>query len=481
MKTAEAEIRPAPELVLPRKIHLVGIGGDGMSSLAGLLWEGGYLISGSEQEDLSKVKQKPMLERFEREGVQIFFGHSPENISSDTGLIVRSSIISEENPEIKEARRQGIPIMKRSEVLGRLMERKYGIAIAGTAGKTTTTAMVGLILQEVGFDPSIMVGARLDYLEGRNYRYGNGLPFVVEADEFDRSFLDLKYKIAIVTNIFWGDHLDYYPTEQEMLKAFGEFVLRIPPDGLLIVCGDDINVQIVSAAAKCDVFTYGFQVKNDYWAENIRPDPKVTIFDFVCRDHKIGRVELHAPGKHNVLNAMAAIITATHLGIDFSDAVIALAKYEGAKRRLEIKGEMNGITIVDDFAHNPRQIQATLEGLKQMFPQKKIIVVFQPRQFRRTKIFLNELAGCFDLADQVIVTDISRGIGDTEEEIKSVHASNLVRRMIELGLNGKYIGEFKDVTDHLRRTARSGDVVITLGSGNVYRVGEMISEQNLTD
>ena len=228
MREIEAKIKPAPESGLPGRVHLIGIGGDGMSGLAGLMRQEGHQISGSEQEDRKRIKQKPLLEEFQRCGVPIFFGHFSENISPETALVVRSSIIPDDNPEVKRAIEMGIPVIKRAEALGRLMERKQGIAVAGTAGKTTTTAMLGLILEKSDLDPSIMVGARFSYLRGRNYRCGRG-PFVVEADEFDRSFLYLKYESAIVTNLFWGDHLDYYLTEEEMMAAFGEFVAGIPP------------------------------------------------------------------------------------------------------------------------------------------------------------------------------------------------------------------------------------------------------------
>jgi len=471
MSRQEKEFRPAPETILPEKIHLIGIGGDGMSSLAGLLEEMGYQVSGSEQEEPSRIKQRPMLQFFQKKGIQIAFGHYPENIPSGVGLVVRSSIIPFSNPEVKWALTNGIPVCKRSEVLGKLMGGKEGVAVAGTAGKTTTTAMLGLILEKAGFDPTISLGARVDYLGDRNYRYGKGKCFIAEADEFDRSFLDLKYEIAIITSLFWGDHLDYFKDKDKMLSAFAEFISRIPSDGFLIVNGDDENAVLLARQAKCCVVNYGIRQGKDFQIGDIRQDPQQTIFSLINRGRSLA-VQLHVPGKHNILNATAALIASEILGVNISQAISAISEYKGAKRRMEIKGARNGVIVVDDFAHNPVQIQATLEGLRQLFPHKKVIAIFQPRQFRRTKVFLKELARSFNLADKIIVTDISRGIGDTEEEIKSVHASDLVGEMQKTGKDAIYIGNFEEVVKWLLENLEGEAVVITLGTGDIYRVGE---------
>jgi len=471
MSSQEKEFRPAPETVLPKRIHFIGIGGDGMSSLAGLLLEMGYQVSGSEQKETSRIKQKPMLQFFQEKGIKVSFGHSPENVPPGVELVVRSSIIPFSNPEVEWALNHGIPVRKRSEVLGMLMAGKEGVAVAGTAGKTTTTAMLGLILEKAGFDPTISLGARADYWEDKNYRYGKGKYFIAEADESDRSFLDLNYKIAIITSLFWGDHLDYFKDEKEMLSAFAEFVYRIPSEGFLIVNGDEENAVFLARQARCRVVTYGIRQGKDFQIGKIRQNPKQTIFSLINGGRSL-EIQLRVPGRHNILNATAALIASEILGVNISKAISIISEYKGVKRRMEIKGTRNGVVVFDDFAHNPIQIQATLEGLRQLFPQKRVIAIFQPRQFRRTKVFLKELAESFNLADRVIVTDISRGIGDTEEEIKSVHASDLVRQMEKIGKDAAYIGNFEKVVKWLLENLKGEEVVITLGTGDIYRVGE---------
>ncbi|MGB9706661.1 MAG: UDP-N-acetylmuramate--L-alanine ligase [Microgenomates group bacterium] len=471
----EKENKPAPELILPSQIHLIGIGGDGMSGLAGLLLEMGYQISGSEQTDPSRIKQRPMLEFFRNQGIPVYFGHSQKNIPFGTGLIIRFSIIPFSNPEVTWAVNHGVSVLRRSEVVGKLMEGREGVAVAGTAGKTTTTAMLGLILERAGKDPTILLGARVDYLGDKNYRYGRGAPFVAEADEFDRSFLDLKYRIAIITSLFWGDHLDYFKDENEMLAAFTEFVSRIPPDGFLIVNGDDENATFVTRQARCSVVTYGIKQGKDFQIDDIRPNSHQTIFNLISGG-RVLEVQIHVPGRHNVLNATAAVIASNILGTDISQAVSVISEYKGVKRRMEIKGSRNGVIVVDDFAHNPIQIQATLEGLKQWFPENRVVAVFQPRQFRRTRVFLNELAGSFKLADRVIITDISPGIGDTEREMKSIHARDLVGRIQEIGQEAIYISNFEEIVKWLLDNLKRGEIVITLGTGDVYRVGEEFLE-----
>lgn len=473
MSRAEFETKPAPEIVLPKHLHFIGIGGDGMSGLARLLQEQGFTISGSDNIDQSRIKQPKVVEVLRGKGATVYFGQRPVNISPETGLVIRSSAISLDNPEVLKACELGIPVWKRSELLGHLMEPKYGVAIAGCAGKSTTTGMLGVILEKLGFDPTLVVGARIENLGG-NFRLGKGKHFIVEADEYDRSFLDLKFKMAILTPIFYGDHMDYYRDEEKMLGAFVNFVQKLPLDGLLACYGEDKNIEKVARYAPCQVVTFGFSPSCEWQAIDLEQTSLFSRFSIVKNRQVLGKCTLQIPGKHNILDALAAISSSYYLGVELEKACDSLLEYKGAKRRLELKGVVNEVTVIDDFGHNPIQIKATLEGLRQIYPGSRVWCVFQPRQFRRTKAMLPGLANSFDLVDGLIIADISRGLGDTEEHIEAVHARDLVEILKKNGKEALYIGSLEGIAGYLVNVLKPNDVLLTLGSGNVYQVADKV-------
>ena len=437
-----------------------------MSGIAEVLLNLGYTISGSD------LKLSPITERLAGMGAQVFEGHAASNVEGARALVV-SSAVDEENPEVQEARRLQIPVIPRGELLAELMRLKYGIAIAGSHGKTTTTSMTATILNHAGLDPTVVVGGRVGSMGGSNARVGHSDFLVVESDESDGSFLKLSPIVAVVTNID-REHLDHYPTLEAIKEAFIEFVNKIPFYGVCIVCLDNPNVQAILPAMKRRVITYGTTAQADMEAIDIGCGHFASDFRLRYRGADLGRFHLRIPGRHNVLNAMAAACVALELEVKPDAIREALAGFSGVDRRFQIRGVEGGVTVVDDYGHHPTEIRATLDGAK-LCGFRRIHVLFQPHRYSRTAHLMDEFARAFNQADSLFVMDIYAA---SEKPIEGVTAEALVERLRQFGHRSvEYAGSLARGVEALEAVAQSGDMALTLGAGNVYQAGEMLLEK----
>lgn len=444
------------------KIHLVGIGGIGMSGIAEILQNQGFQVSGS---DIGTNENTTYLENL---GVEVFIGHNSNNIQGAEVVVYSSAVNVNENPEIREAQRLGIPVLRRAEMLAEISRMKYSIAVAGTHGKTTTTSMIGLILIEAGFDPTVIVGGRLKDFGGTNARLGNGDWIIVEADEYDRSFLQLLPTIAVVNNIE-PEHMDIYRDYDDLLETFTKFSNKIPFYGFLAAGLDDNGVKDLLFSVNKKIFSYGISRNADFRANNIETIPYGTQYDLLFQGKFLGKVILKIPGLHNIKNSLAAITVASKIGISIEICTSALAKFNGVYRRFDIKGEAKGIMIVDDYAHHPTEIQATLQAARNGW-DRRIVAVFQPHTFTRTQKFYKEFARAFDDADVVIVTDI---YPSRELPIEGVDGRLISDNMIKFGhKNVFYIPNFDDIMAFLEDFVKENDMVITIGAGNIVRIAD---------
>jgi UDP-N-acetylmuramate--alanine ligase len=462
-------------------IHFIGIGGAGLSAIATVLLQQGYTVSGSDQQ------ASPATARLTRLGATVFTGHHPENLDETVDGVVISSAIPADNPERIAARQRGLPVMKRADWLGQMMEGQVGIAIAGTHGKTTTSALTAFMLKEAGHQPTYIVGGFVPQLDS-NAEAGAGQAFVIEADEYDYMFLGLKPKIAVLTTVEW-DHPDIFSTPEMLHAAFERFVQQVPADGLIIVCGDDPGVRTVIAQAKAPVITYGLQETNHWQAVDLQPN-RQGGYDFKLKYHPDNQAEwqssdastitppgsstfsLTLPGLHNVYNALAVLIIANYQGLDRSQVAESLSRFTGVGRRFELKGETNGITVIDDYAHHPTEIKATLAAARSRFGACPIWAVFQPHTFSRTRALLDQFAGAFEEADQVVIVDI---FPSREIDEGLVNSQDIVDRMEQA--NARYIGSRRDAADYLATYLSPPAVLITLGAGDGYQIGEWVLER----
>jgi UDP-N-acetylmuramate--alanine ligase len=442
-----------------KHIHLVGIGGTGMSGIAELLLNLGYSVSGS---DISKSE---VTERLAGLGGRIALKHDAANIEG-ADVLVYSSAIKGENPEVTEAHRRGIPVISRAEMLAELMRMKQGIAVGGAHGKTTTTWIIGLVMAAAGLDPTIIVGGRLKAL-GANAKLGGGSYLVAEADESDGSFLRLSPNLAVATTID-EEHLDHYSGIEAIKTSFVEFLNKVPFYGAAIVCLDEENIQAILPRVIRRVITYGFSQQADVRATDISLDGQNVTFNVSLRQSKLGSVLLRMPGKHNVANALAAVAVGLELDIPFSSISEGIAQFTGISRRLEVKGEAGGVLFIDDYAHHPTEITATLETVKSMW-QRRVIAVFQPHRYTRTRALWERLGRSFYDADSVIVTQIYAA---GESPIPGVGGELVAEAALTSGHRDvRYLPEARDVINHLSGVLRSGDLVVTLGAGDVWRIG----------
>jgi UDP-N-acetylmuramate--alanine ligase len=447
-------------------LHFAGIGGIGMSGIAEVLLNLGYTISGSD------LKLSPITERLAGLGARVFEGHDASNIAGARALVV-SSAVDEQNPEVLEARRLQIPVIPRGELLAELMRLKYGIAVAGSHGKTTTTSMTAAILNHAGLDPTVVVGGRVGAMGGSNARVGHSDFLVVESDESDGSFLKLSPIIAVVTNIDL-EHLDHYPSLESIEEAFIEFVNKTPFYGACIVCLDDPNVQAILPAMKRRIITYGASTQADMQAGDIGCGHFSSDFRLRYRGADLGRFHLRIPGRHNVLNAMAAACVALELEVKPDAIREALAAFSGVDRRFQVRGKERGVTVVDDYGHHPTEIRATLDGARQC-GFRRIHVLFQPHRYTRTAHLMDEFARAFHQADSVFVMDIYAA---SEKPIEGVTAEALVERMRQFGHRAvEYVGALPRGVDALYAVAKENDMALTLGAGNVWQAGEMLLEK----
>ncbi len=448
-------------------VHLVGIGGAGLSAIAKVLLESGYTVSGSDQ--APSALARALAER----GAQVFLGHAAGQVAGADVLVI-SSAVPEDNVEVLAARARGIPVLKRAEFLGQLMAGRLGVAVAGTHGKTTTTGLIAYMLDQAGLDPTFVVGGLLaDY--GTNARAGHGRPFVVEADEYDRMFLGLHPVIAVVTNVE-HDHPDIYPTLAEMQDAFRQFTHRLPDEGLLVGCDHDLFARKLveeRRAAGRPAVLYGTKRRDDYRADSLQPNG-AGGYDFLVVRHgaTLGLARNRLPGEHNVLNSLAALAVADFVGVDFNVARNALAEYHGAGRRFEVKGEAAGVTVVDDYAHHPTEIRATLAAARRRFAGRPLWVMFQPHTYSRTRTLLADFADSLDEADHVVVVDIFRS---REAVDASVSAADIVRRMQHP--DARYIPSLAEAARFFTARLRPGDVLLTLGAGDGDVVGQQVLDE----
>jgi UDP-N-acetylmuramate--alanine ligase len=444
-----------------KQIHFVGIGGSGMSGIAEVLITRGYKVSGSD------MKLSDVTNRLEKLGAKIFEGHKAENIIG-SDVVVVSTAIDTTNPEVKEAIKNKIPVIPRAEMLAELMRLQYSILIAGTHGKTTTTSIISWILSRAGLDPTVVIGGKLNNF-GTGAKLGEGKYMVAEADESDGSFLKLTPAVAIVTNID-NDHLDYYKTFDNLVHSFVQFINKVPFYGWCVGCNDDANVRQIISKTNRKYFTYGIKENSDIMAKNITVNDCHTIFDVVYKNEKIGIIDLPLAGNHNILNTLAAIITCMELGVNFGLIKEALKEFKGVGRRLEIKGEKKDIIVVDDYGHHPREMSATWEALQKFWPNRKKYVVFQPHRYSRTQILAKEFAEVLSNMDNVLLLPIYPA---GEKEISGV-SSNLIFENIpkDKQKNIVCIKDNNEVVPYLLKNIGSNSLVLTLGAGNVVKIGE---------
>ena len=441
-------------------IHFVGIGGVGMSGIAEVLLTLGYRVTGSD------ARRSETVERLERLGAKVYLGHEGTQVEG-AQVVVYSSAVARNNVEVQTARQRGVPVIGRAEMLAELMRLKYGIAIAGTHGKTTTTSMVAAVLGAGGFDPTVVVGGRVHGL-GANARLGQGEFLVAEADESDGSFLKLSPTIAVVTTVD-AEHLDHYADLDAIVAAFLTFVNKVPFYGSAVVCLDDLNLQRMIPRIDKRVVTYGLEAGADLMARRLSFAEMRSEFEVVHRGKSLGPVTLQVPGRHNVLNALAAAAVGLDLEMPFDKIQTALASFAGVQRRFQIRGEAQGVLVVDDYGHHPAEIRATLAAAKAGF-DRRVITVFQPHRYSRTQHLWNDFLTAFYQSDVLIVMDIYAA---GEAPIEGVHARDLAdgiaahghREVLYLG------GDRAAIVDYLCESTRAGDLVLTLGAGDVGQLG----------
>ena len=443
-------------------IHFVGIGGIGMSGIAELLLNLGYRVSGSD------VKSSDITDRLKTMGGTIFKGHAAENIKG-ADVVVVSSAIDPENPEVQSAGQASIPVIPRAEMLAELMRLKYSIAIAGAHGKTSTTSIVASVLAEGGLDPTVVIGGKLKSI-GSNAVLGEGDFIVAEADESDGSFLKYSPTIAVVTNID-NEHLDFYADLDAIKTVFLNFLDRIPFYGLAVLCLDNEPIQDLIPQMKKRYTTYGMTSQADFQIRDVESGQQRSRFDIYHRGNKMGMINLNLPGIHNVYNATASIAVGVELNIAFDQIKKALETLEGVQRRLEIKGESNGVIVIDDYGHHPTEIKVTLETIEENWQNRRKVVVFQPHRYSRTRALFDEFSRAFYQSDVLVVLPIYAA---SEKKIKGVNSQKLCEEIKAHGHKEVIFADgFKAALSHLKQTLQPGDVLLTLGAGDVWKVGDM--------
>ncbi len=446
-------------------IHFIGIGGIGMSGIAEVLLNLGYEVSGSD------IRETEITRRLEQLGAQVYYQHQGNNIEG-SGVVVVSSAIKEGNPEIHAAAEKLIPVIPRAEMLAELMRMKYGVAVAGTHGKTTTTSLIATVLAHGGLDPTVVTGGKLNSI-GSSAKLGQGDFLVAEADESDGSFLKLLPTIAVVTNID-PEHLDYYQGIEQIKEAFLQFIDRIPFFGLAVLCLDQENVQDLIPQLKKRFTTYGLSSQADFQAKDMSFDGPHTSFELVHMGKPIGKLTVQMPGIHNVYNVLATVATAFELDVDFKTIQEALAGFSGIQRRFQKKAEIEDILVFDDYGHHPTEIKATLRAAKRGW-RRRVVALFQPHRYTRTKALFDDFLTAFYEADVLVITDIYPA---GEEEIEGVHARHLFEGIREHGHRDvHYISDRHEILQYLLTVIMPGDLVITLGAGDIFRVGEDLIEE----
>lgn len=446
---------------LNKKVHFIGIGGISMSGLAQILLKRGYAVSGSD------MKESPLTTKLSKLGGEIYIGHNKNNIKN-VDLVIYTAAIPDSNPELAEAKLLKIPMLTRAEFLGLIMKgHKYNVAISGTHGKTTTTSMISHITLKEDLDPTILVGGELDIING-NVRTGESEYFITEACEYKASFLKFYPYIGVILNVD-ADHLDYYKDIDEIQDTFKKFTSLIPTNGYLIANADDTRASEIASKAVCNVVTFGID-NGIITAKNISFDTKgCASFEVYDSNNFLFSVKLNVPGKHNILNALASISCALILNINKDSIVDGLSSFGGTHRRFEYKGKKNGVTVIDDYAHHPTEIIATLSTAKK-YPHKRIFCVFQPHTYSRTLSLFNEFSRAFSDADELILADIYAAREKDTGEVSSDKLGDSIRSN---NVNCKNMHNFDEITAYLNETLKEGDLLLTVGAGDVFTVGEM--------
>lgn len=448
-----------------KKFHFIGIGGVGMSAIANVMLDMGYEISGSD------ISTSEVIQQLQTKGAKIYIGHNKTNIDTKMNIVI-SSAIKDSNEELVFAKENNLKVYHRSDLLSLLLNDKKGIAVAGAHGKTTTSSMISVVLEYAKKDPSIIIGGFVDYLKG-NSKLGKSEFLVAEADESDGTFLKFYPYISVLTNIE-DDHMDFYKTTDNILKAFKQYLNNIHKDGgLAVVCVDNEPIRNLIKEVDRKYITYGIDNKADYMAKNIELAGGITYFDVFYKGEKLGNIKLNLPGLHNVLNALATVSVAHFLGVDIKTIAKGLLAFTGTKRRFETKFKNENIWIVDDYAHHPTEIKTSIKSAKQA-AQKRLIVAFQPHRYSRTQLLKEEFGKSFFDADILILTDIYSA---SEEKIDGIDGKTLVKEVCKNGLEPIYIENKDKIADFLAQFVKPGDLLITMGAGDIYKVGEDLAKK----
>jgi UDP-N-acetylmuramate--alanine ligase len=447
-----------------KHVHFVGIGGIGMSGIAELLLNLGYSVSGSD------VRETDITNRLASLGAGIFIGHTADNVQG-ADVVVLSSAISDDNPEARGARNLGkTPVIRRAEMLAELMRLKYSVLVAGAHGKTTTTSMVATVLARGGLDPTVAIGGKLNAW-GTNAKMGHGEFMVAEADESDGTFLLLSPTIAVVTNIDL-EHLDYYRDLDHIQQTFLEFINKIPFYGQAVLCLEDENIQTILPKIGKRFVTYGFSPQADFYAKDVRVDGFHSYYRAFYQGEELGEVEAPLPGRHNVLNSLAAVAVARELEVGWPDIQAGLRDMTGVQRRFQVKGEAGGVLVLDDYGHHPTEIRAVLETFATCFPDRRRIVAFQPHRYTRTRALMDQFARCFYQSDVLLMTEIYAA---SEKPIPGVSGKALADRIVAHGHHDlHYCPTLEDMLEELVDLTVPGDVVLTLGAGSIWQLGELL-------
>jgi len=463
--SSAATIETVTTSIAGKKIHFIGAGGVGMSGLAQLLVKNNASVTGSDQ------TQTAVTDRLCESGADIKIGHNADNLDPDTDAVVISAAIKEDNPELQLAREKGYKIYKYAQMLGQLCNCYEGIAVTGTHGKSTTSAWLTYCLKQAGIDANFIIGADVIQL-GTSSGTGDSKYFIAEACEYDRSFLNIKPKIACILNIE-QDHLDYYKNEEDIVNAFAAFAFGVKPDGVLIANGQDSNVATVISRLPADLRceTFGLDKKCNFYAANIQLNDGLYSFDVYHNDKWLGSTRISLPGSHNIANALAVVAMAINVGLDPDRVLALLPRFTGIDRRLMLKGRIGQITVIDDYAHHPTEIKASLAAIRQRYEPSRIWCVFQPHQYSRTRFLLDDFSESFKLADVTIIPQIYF-VRDSQAARKEVNSQILVERMRAKGTDAIFIDGFGRICEYLKDNVTAGDLVVTMGAGDIWKVAD---------
>ncbi len=461
-------VPPQPIFGKIRHVHMVGIGGIGMSSIADVLLEWGFVVSGSD------LHSSQITTQLQKRGATVFIGHEEKNVGDADVVVHTSAIDASDNPETRAGLTRGLPVINRAEMLAALTRRKFGVGIAGTHGKTTTTTLAGHVVRAGGLDPTIIVGGRVHGFEERNAVAGSGDIVVVEADEFDRTFLKLSPSLAVITNIEW-EHVDIYDDLEDTRRAFVEFANKVPFYGAIIACVDDPEVRRIIPRLKPRVVSYGTAEEARLRAVDVRDEGFYSHFTVALDGEPLGEVSLKAPGAHNMRNALAAIGVGLELRIPFEQIAEGLADFSGVFRRFHKRADINGVLVIDDYAHHPTEVEATLKAARRGWGDRRIVAVFQPHLYSRTKKFHREFGEALGCADLVVLTDV---YPSREAPIDGVDGQLIVDHIKEQGHESvDYVADKTQLADHLLDIVSPGDLVLTMGAGDISQIGAQFAEQ----